>query len=128
EFVTGLTKSTHRRLREFFLHENIIRVVSRNGKDRNSAIRQRLDDREQHSGLRERKWSFEFQADPAGAGIDISRHVVGRADDGEFVVGARDGSEFPLRSPVGDWRGWSKTDNCVASRKLAELEHEAKRV
>src|SRR5580658_10008571 len=65
EFVAGRLQSIKSRSRELLLHQNIIRVICRNREERNTVIRQRPDEREQHSGLRERKRAVELKTNPA---------------------------------------------------------------
>ena len=86
----------------FLRDENVVGVVSRNGEDGDAVVRQRLDEGEQHSGLRERERAFELEADPARAGIDTFRDVFGRANDRKLFWGAGDGGEIAIRGPVED--------------------------
>src|ERR1022692_3149362 len=67
EFVAGLLQRVDRRSREFFLHQNVIRVKSRDGEDGDAVARQRLDEGEQDSCLGEGERAFQLQADPARA-------------------------------------------------------------
>ena len=52
------------RPRKFFLDQNIVRIVGRDGENRDVFPRERLDESKQYSGLRKRKWAFELQANP----------------------------------------------------------------
>ena len=53
---------------KLFLHQHVVGVVRRNGKDWNAVIGEWFDEREQHSSLRRREWPFELETNPVGLG------------------------------------------------------------
>lgn len=104
------------------LHDqNVIRVVGRDREDGYAIRRDRFDEGEQHSGLRKGKWAFEFQANPAGAGIDTVRNVLCRTNDGKFFRAARDRRKVAVSRPLGNGCIWRHTNNRVRAGKQAEF-------
>ena len=63
--MAGFTQQVERPAGMLLGDENVVSVEGGDGKDRDVVVRQRRDEGEQDSGLGEREWAFEFEADPA---------------------------------------------------------------
>jgi hypothetical protein len=122
KFVSRLLKDIERRARELFQDQHVIRVIGRDGEDGNSVRRERLNERQQYSCLRERKRSLEFEADPAMWGLNVCGKIFSCADDGKFVRGTRDRCESALLGPIGNRRVGCEAHDGVVTGKAAKLE------
>src|SRR5580698_6393289 len=81
EFVAGIAQDVEGSSM-FFGDKNVVRVVGRDRENRNIAPRQWLDERQKHSGHRERKRPFELETYPAMRRTYIRRQIFSGADDG----------------------------------------------
>jgi hypothetical protein len=105
-----------------FWNQDVVGVVGRDSEDRDAVLGERLNEREQHSGLLESKRPFELQADPVVRRVNVRREIVGRADDGEFVCAAADRCEFAFRCLGRDGSVGREAGDGVGAVKAAEFE------
>ena len=103
-------------------NENVIGVVGRDREDGNRVVRERRDEGEQNSGLRERERAFELEADPARRRGELFRDVVGGTHDGEFFGSSADRGEGGRRGPSGDGGFGRLAHDGIEARELAEFE------
>ena len=90
QFMPRCLQCVESESRELFLYQHVVCIVGRDGEDGHTILRERFDEGEQYSGLREGERAFEFQANPGRAGIGVLRDVRGGTNDREFVSRAGD--------------------------------------
>lgn len=120
--MTRLLQSAQCNSCEFFLDQYVVSVVSGDRKNRNVIRRKWLYKREENTRLRERKRAFEFEADPAMQGLNISRNVIRQTNNGEFICRVSYRMEFTIDNPVRNRRVRRKAHDRIQSGELAELE------
>jgi hypothetical protein len=122
KFVACFLQGNERSICELFLDQHVICVERRNRKDGNATLRQRFDERQQHTGQRKRKRPVELQANPSMRRMHICGKILHWADDRKFLRRSRDGCEFAFRCPLRDGCVRRQTDDAVSSRELSKLE------
>lgn len=122
KLVSRLLQTVQRHSSEFFLDQNVIRVIRRDREDRNAIRRQRLNERKQDAGLRERKRPLELQANPVMLCINFSRQKVSQANNRKLVRGACDRCELTLRGPFGNESIRRKPHDSISPTQPAKFE------
>src|ERR1700757_2532544 len=100
--MSRLLQTVERHPGKFFLDQNVICIIGRDREDRDAIRRQRLNERQQHTSLRERKRPFELQANPTMRRRNIVRKILSLTHNRQLVACPRDRSELARRSPFGN--------------------------
>src|SRR5579862_1296430 len=117
QFMSGLAQQMECSICVVLGNENVVGFVSRNCEDRDIVCRERFNERQEHSSLRERKRAFELEANPMRPRLVFFRNVPARANNREFVSRASDRSEFALHHPV-----WNNGAGCESQNRIGILE------
>src|SRR5579862_1474345 len=90
------------------LDQHIIRIESRDGKDRDPRITQRLKKRRQHASHRKRKRPLQLKRNPSQLAQHVLRHKLFRDDNRQLINPANNAEKSPRSRPR--WNGFRATE------------------
>ncbi len=90
ELVSSLAKDFEGQFRKSFFDQNVVCIVSRQHEYRDGIVRERLDERGNHSGLCKWNGTRQLETYPISIRIQVCRNIRCTTNYGKFIGGAGD--------------------------------------